>query len=218
VSKANLKLASSNARSAEREALARAIERHAGAIRDLKRIEEAQEIAMDRWFAADRDVERVKDALAQATEATAGRALADSLLGRDLPATTADAARAAVDAAEAALATIRAARDELEADKSAAQDEVATALGARDKAVLGVLRGSGEVADAITETEAAHLAFNGRSQVVALLMEKHLFSYEERVAISRAIEVPESSHSLAWRAWLAALETDADAELAGRAA
>lgn len=188
------------ARSAERDALAEAISRHGAAVARREKIEAARETVFT--YAAREAVEQAERAVEDA-KARAARALFEKTIGP-----TVAEAKAAHATAQEALEAAEAARDNLEREVAAAESEVSMSTLKLDRAVADVVKSdpaAAKLAARFREVQREHADLASAAQ----LLEGSALP----IGVTALRSFPDLQARGRWEAALAALRTDADAEL-----
>jgi hypothetical protein len=195
-------------RTPERDALARAIERHATAQRARDAIGTAEHAAFRMVGDAGRAVEAATAAVEVAKRNAAEYATTALLEQSPAPAVTQTtrAARVALAEAEDGLAAALAAQAALPAKREAASTELFSARRALDACLRDVVRSSPAVARVIAEYNAARASFVASAAALDFLDSLDVLPPGWSVDAPPPDDAP-------WRLALAALESDADAPL-----
>jgi hypothetical protein len=228
-----LRRRTSPARSAAREQLSSAIERHRAALDQLERIQLAAEKARELEYAASSAVESARAQVSEAKKSE-GAELADRLLagGDDLKASSVTKAERGLREAEDGLRRARGARAALAEELPAVEREIAFSKSDLDAAVRAVLQAeiAGAAATLLREAQAVQADLVARRVVLRFL--HGFFDARDDSALKTflrnnnnvlpgcvgAVEhanFNDHEASAAWRAAAEALLTNADAPLPG---
>lgn len=210
--KTNLRIAGeAPPRTPEREALAAAIERRDAAANRLAAIKTAQERAMNSVFDLKDAVDKAIAALDEA-KADESRQLVEAFIGGDTAVVSpVKSAAAAVEEANARLATARQMRAALEQEEKTAENDLMWAKNKLDGAVGDAVRADPALRQLVADFEAANKTCIELRQALSTLQREWLPS--EAVRWDSIHPWSEMPAAVAWKAALAALREDADAPL-----
>jgi hypothetical protein len=192
-------------RSPEREALAEAIRRRSAATARIERLTEAAE-GHSVWQAREA-VEEAEAALKEARKREP-QALVAKVLG-DPCGPSVQAALDALTGAKAALDLAEKTRDALDGQLQAAEAELGSANSALKKRIAEVVHSEGAASAVLAEYVEARREVARLHEILSLLSSRNcLPAYWDTT-----VYYPPTNAEAPWRAALAALENDADAEL-----
>jgi predicted nucleic acid-binding Zn-ribbon protein len=210
--KPNLKIAGeAPPRSPEREALAAAIERRDAAANRLAAIKTAQERAMNSVFDLKDAVDKAIAALDEA-KADESRQLVEAFIGGDTAVVSpVKSAAAAVEEANARLATARQMRAALEQEEKTAENDLMWAKNKIDDTVSAAVKTDPAVRQLVADFEAASKTYAELRQAMNVVRRERMpdtpGSWD---SVRNWSELPAAT---AWKAAIEALRADADAEL-----
>ena len=205
---------SPQSRSAEREHLAQAIERHRAAVEECDRIKQALEKHGDEvWWPAQKALEAAQKSLAE-LQATEARALAAQYLGDEAEATKLADARRALEEARAAVDRSELVRLGLAQRAREAEKELEWAKLRLDDAYNKAVAADDAIPALIARYEAARKTVAELETVMEVARRYFAYPYGDTYGHpARRFEDLSQAEATAWRDSLARLREDADAPL-----
>ena len=200
-------------RSPEREELRRAIERHAAAAKRRAQIADAQERGETASADAFAAVKHAKTNLEEA-KASEGRHLVDIALGKtDAGESPVQTATAALQNAEATLASAKRIAEALAAEGEAAEKEFAAASSRLNDAAGAAAKADPAMQRLLADYQTARATYVDLCRVMTSLSRLGCAPLDSWGGSVDDIMRPDPIIAQSWQAAVAALRTDADAEL-----